>query len=146
MATVRSLLYTSYTDIGLLWLRLAGSFILFQVHGWPKVIHYSEELTRIEDPFGTGPAFPLLTAIFAEVVCPLFIAAGLLTRLACLPVIGVLLVAMVAVHPEWSIAQGQFGWLLLTVFVGIALCGPGRWSVDATMVGKPAPSRSPARP
>lgn len=114
-------------DIGLLFLRLAGSFMLFYVHGLPKVLHYAQELTKIEDPFGFGPALSLWAAIFAEVVCPILIAAGWFTRLACLPVIGVLLIAMVAVHPDWSIAEGQFGWLLLVIFTSIALCGPGRW-------------------
>jgi len=41
----------------------------------------------------------------------------------------VLLVAMLAVHPGWSIAEGQFGWLLLIIFTTIALCGPGRWRI-----------------
>ncbi len=131
MAALHHRLFLPYTAAGLLWLRVTGSALLLHVHGWPKVLHYSEELSRIEDPFGFGPQFSLLAAIFAEVVCPLFIAAGLFTRLACLPVIGVLAVAMLAVHREWSIAEGQFGWLLLTIFIAIALCGPGHWSIGA---------------
>jgi hypothetical protein len=48
---------------------------------------------------------------------------GVGTRLACLPIIAVLLVAMLAVHPQWSIAEGQFGWLLLIIFTTLALTG-----------------------
>lgn len=118
-------------DFGLLFLRIAGSFMLFYVHGLPKLLHYGHELTVIEDPFGFGPALSLWAAIFAEALCPLLIAAGVFTRLACLPVIGVLLVAMLAVHPDWSIAEGQFGWLLLVIFTAIALCGPGNWRLGA---------------
>ncbi|HTD06708.1 DoxX family protein [Undibacterium sp.] len=118
-------------DIGLLYLRLTGALLLFYVHGLPKLLHYSSELQHIEDPFHLGPAFSLWFAIFAEVLCPVLIAIGLLTRLAALPVIGLLLVAMLFVHPDWSIADGQFGWLLLIVFGAIALAGPGRYSVDA---------------
>jgi putative oxidoreductase len=114
-------------DAGLFFLRLTGCLLLLHVHGLPKVFHFSEELTRIEDPFGLGPYMSLLPAIFAEVVCPLFILLGVFTRLACLPIIGVLLVAMVFVHPNWSIAEGQFGWLLLIIFTTLALTGPGRW-------------------
>ena len=33
--------------------------------------------------------------------------------------------------PDWTIEQGQFGWLLVVIFVTIALAGPGRWSIDA---------------
>jgi putative oxidoreductase len=122
-------------DAGLLFLRLAGSFMLFYVHGLPKVLHFSNELAHIEDPFGLGPYMSLLPAILAEVVCPVLIALGLFTRLACLPIIAVLLVAMVAVHPDWSIAEGQFGWLLLIIFVTLAICGPGRWRLGARHTG-----------
>ncbi|WP_413458217.1 DoxX family protein [Herbaspirillum huttiense] len=114
-------------DLGLLFLRVAGSFMLFYVHGLPKLMHYAHELTVIEDPFGLGPTVSLWSAILAEALCPVLIALGVFTRLACLPIIGVLLVAMLAVHPGWSIAEGQFGWLLLVIFTAIALCGPGQW-------------------
>ena len=114
-------------DLGLLFLRVAGSFMLFYVHGLPKLMHYAHELTVIEDPFGLGPTVSLWSAILAEALCPVLIALGLFTRLACLPIIGVLLVAMLAVHPGWSIAEGQFGWLLLVIFTAIALCGPAQW-------------------
>lgn len=116
-------------DAGLFFLRLTGSLLLLYVHGLPKVFHFSEELTRIEDPFGLGPYMSLLPAIFAEVICPAFILIGVFTRLACLPIIGVLLVAMVFVHPDWSIAEGQFGWLLLIIFTTLAITGPGQWRV-----------------
>jgi putative oxidoreductase len=118
-------------DAGLLWLRVAGSALLFWVHGWPKLLHVQAELARIEDPFGFGAPVSLAAAIVAEVLCPLLIAGGLFTRTACLPVLAVLAVAMLAVHPDWSIAEGQFGWLLIVIFAAIALCGPGRWSLDA---------------
>ncbi|MBS1204128.1 MAG: LysR family transcriptional regulator [Proteobacteria bacterium] len=122
-------------DAGLFFLRLTGSLLLLYVHGLPKVFHFSEELTRIEDPFGLGPYMSLLPAIFAEVCCPLFIIAGVATRLACLPIIGVLLVAMLAVHADWSIAEGQFGWLLLIIFTTLLLTGPGNWRIRRTAKG-----------
>ena len=114
-------------NAGLFFLRLTGCLLLLYVHGLPKVFHFSEELTRIEDPFGLGPYMSLLPAIFAEAICPIFILFGVFARLACLPIIGVLLVAMVFVHPGWSIAEGQFGWLLLIIFTTLAITGPGQW-------------------
>lgn len=103
------LLSQANPDAGLLWLRLAGSALLLQAHGWSKLAHYSKQLTRIEDPFGLGATVSMFAAIFAEVACPVLIALGLFTWLACLPGIAVLAVAMLAVHPEWSTAEGQFG-------------------------------------
>ena len=120
-------------NAGLFFLRLTGCLLLLYVHGLPKVFHFSEELTRIEDPFGLGPWMSLLPAIFAEVICPIFILLGIFARPACLPVIGVLLVAMLFVHPGWSIAEGQFGWLLLIIFTTLAITGPGQWRIGASM-------------
>lgn len=127
MPSKRTLPLAPNVDAGLLFLRVAGSFMLVYVHGLPKIFHYAEELTRIEDPFGLGPQVSLWSALIAELVCPVFIVTGVGARLACLPIIAVLTVAMLIVHREWSIAQGQFGWLLLIIFMTIAVCGPGRW-------------------
>ncbi|WP_410012583.1 DoxX family protein [Sodalis sp. C49] len=129
MKTTGRFYLTPQVDLGLLFLRLTGCFMLLYVHGAPKVLHYADELTRIEDPFGLGASLSLWAAIFAEVVCPVFIALGVAARAACLPIIAVLLIAMLAVHPDWSVAEGQFGWLLLIIFTTIGLCGPGRWSL-----------------
>ena len=112
-------------DIGLLFLRVSGALFLLWVHGLPKLLHYSEQLKLIEDPFHLGASITLLLAIFAEVLCPLLIVAGVLVRLACLPVLFVLLVALLIVHPQWSLAEGQFGWLLLILFTSILIAGPG---------------------
>ena len=40
---------------------------------------------------------------------------------------------MLLVHPDWSIADGQFGWLLIIVFGTIAISGAGRYSLDARL-------------
>jgi len=63
--------------------------------------------------------------VLAEVVCPVLLVLGVVARLACLPVLAVLLVALVVVHPEWSLEQGQFAWLLVALYGGLALTGPG---------------------
>lgn len=115
--------------VGLLFLRLTGSALLIAVHGLPKVLHYSQELPRIEDPFHMGAAPTLLLAILSETLCPLLVALGVLTRLACLPIVATLLVAMLVVHPDWSLADGQFGWMLLIIFTTVLIAGPGRFSI-----------------
>ncbi|PFG72289.1 putative oxidoreductase [Pseudomonas poae] len=114
-----------HQDLGLLFLRGSGALFLLWVHGLPKLLNYSEQLKLIEDPFHLGAHVTLLLAIFAEVLCPLLIIAGVLVRLACLPILAVLLIAMVVVHPEWTLLEGQFGWLLLIIFTSILIAGPG---------------------
>ncbi|WLH09342.1 DoxX family protein [Pseudomonas lurida] len=113
-------------DLRLLFLRVSGALFLLWVHGLPKLLNYSEQLKLIEDPFHLGASVTLLLAIFAEVLCPLLIMAGVLVRLACLPVLCVLLIALGVVHPEWTLFEAQFGWLLLIIFTALVISGPGR--------------------
>ena len=57
------------------------------------------------------------------------VIAGVLVRLACLPILAVLLIAMLVVHPEWTLLEGQFGWLLLIIFTSVLIAGPGRFTL-----------------
>ncbi|OLY73646.1 LysR family transcriptional regulator [Pseudomonas sp. ATCC PTA-122608] len=122
-------------DSGLLFLRVSGGLFLLWVHGLPKLLDYGEQLKVIEDPFHLGASVTLLLAIFAEVLCPLLIIAGVLVRLACLPILSVLLIAMLVVHPQWTLLEGQFGWLLLIIFTSILIAGPGRIAFNQRWVG-----------
>ncbi|UCJ14854.1 DoxX family protein [Pseudomonas sp. MM211] len=117
------------SDWALLFLRVAGSLLLLAVHGLPKLLNIQTELDLIEDPLGLGPVVTLSLALFAEVVCPLLIILGPFTRLASLPILAVLLVSLVLVHPEWSLAEGQFAWLLAIIFTTLAISGPGRFAL-----------------
>ena len=122
-------------DVGLLFLRVSGALFLLWVHGLPKLLDFSAQLQLIEDPFHLGAHLTLSLAIFAEVLCPLLIIAGVLVRLACLPILFVLLVALLIVHPQWSVAEGQFGWLLLILFTSVFIAGPGRLALNVRLPG-----------
>ena len=130
------LLWAPAQDLGLLFLRLSGALLLLYVHGLPKIINFAGELAHIDDPLHVGRAFTLGFAIFAEVLCPVLIVPGILTRLASAAVLVLLGVSMFLVHPDWSVAEGQFGWLLMIVFGSIALMGAGRYSIDAALAQK----------
>ena len=122
-------------DVGLLFLRVSGGLFLLWVHGLPKLLDFNAQLQLIEDPFHLGAHLTLILAIFAEVLCPLLIIAGVLVRLACLPILLVLLVALLIVHPQWSVAEGQFGWLLLILFTSVFIAGPGRLALNVRLPG-----------
>ncbi|MCU0126194.1 DoxX family protein [Pseudomonas vlassakiae] len=123
------------TASGLVFMRVMAAVLLFSIHGLPKLLDWSGELQRIEDPFGLGAPLTLGLAVLAEVVCPVLLVLGVVARLACLPVLAVLLVALVVVHPEWSLEQGQFAWLLVALYGGLALTGPGLYSVSG-LIGR----------
>ncbi|WP_322095620.1 DoxX family protein [Paraburkholderia bannensis] len=114
-------------DIALLFLRVSASLLVLFVHGLPKALHVRAQLGAIEDPLHLGSAFTLSFAIFAEVVCPVLMLLGIFTRLAALPILVVTAVALVLVHPDWTLEQGQFAWMLLILFGTVAIGGAGRW-------------------
>ncbi|MFJ2280992.1 DoxX family protein [Pseudomonas sp. NPDC087803] len=122
-------------DAGLLFLRVSGGLFLLWVHGLPKLLNFNAQLQQIEDPFHLGAHLTLCLAIFAEVLCPLLIVGGVLARLACLPILFVLLVPLLVVHPQWSVAEGQFGWLLLILFATVFIAGPGRLALNVRLPG-----------
>lgn len=116
-------------DAALLFLRVAASVLVLIVHGLPKALHYSSQLAAIEDPLHLGKTLTLSFAIFAEVLCPVLMIAGIATRLAALPIIVITLMALTLVHPEWTLDQAQFAWMLLILFGTIVIGGAGRYRV-----------------
>jgi putative oxidoreductase len=120
---------TIATDIGLLFLRVCSSVLVLIVHGLPKIGHYRRELAAIEDPFHFGKKLTIAFAILAEVICPVLMILGIATRVCALPIMVVSAIALLRVHPEWSMDQGQFAWMLLILFGTIAIAGPGRYAL-----------------
>jgi putative oxidoreductase len=119
----------SLVDLGLLYLRVSASLLVLVVHGLPKVLHYASEAAAIEDPFHLGKAVSISFAIFAEVICPPLMVLGIGTRLAAIPILIVTATALVFVHREWTLADGQFAWMLLILFGTVAIAGPGQYRV-----------------
>jgi putative oxidoreductase len=119
----------SAPDAALLFLRVTASVLVLLVHGLPKALHYTSQLDAIEDPLHFGKTLTLGFAIFAEVVCPLLMIAGIATRFAALPIVLVCVIALGLVHREWTVDQGQFAWMLLILFGTIAIGGAGRYRI-----------------
>jgi putative oxidoreductase len=46
-----------------------------------------------------------------------------------------LAVALLVVHPQWSLEEGQFGWLLLIIFTSVFIAGPGGLAISARFAG-----------
>ena len=119
----------SAVDIGLLYLRVAASLLLLIVHGLPKLLNFSGELDSIADPFHLGTTLSVSFAIFAQVICPPLMMLGIGTRMAAVPILLVTLIAIVFVHPDWTLVQGQFASMLLILFGTVAIAGPGKYRV-----------------
>ncbi len=104
-------------SFGLLLLRLGFGLSMAVLHGWDKLIHFSEKSEAFNAGFFPG-AFVLV--VFAEFFCALGVAFGVLARLAVVPMIINMLVAMFG-----TAAFNELGLLYLTVYTVILICGSG---------------------
>ena len=102
-----------------------------------------------------GFSAPEFTAAFVgafEVVCGVLIVFGLLTRLAVIPTIAIMLVAIgmtkipiLANKGFWDMAHAaRTDWAMLLGSVFLLLVGAGRWSLDARLADGHAGGRRDA--
>lgn len=136
---MKKFLSTSYSDnafnFASLFLRLAFGLLICIDHGFPKLMHFSNQQAIFFDPFHIGHRWSLILAIFAEIFCALLLVLGLFTRVAALVLVIELAVAVFLFHKGQSLGNHEPALLYLTAFCAILLVGPGRISVDA-MMGK----------
>ena len=117
----------SLASFGLLVLRVAVCAMML-THGLAKMSNFSE-MSQTFDPIGMGGALSLSLVIFAEVFCSIAVILGLFTRLAAIPLIIAMCVA-VSFHAGQGFAKMELALLYLTVFTAILITGPGGYSVD----------------
>jgi len=68
--------------------------------------------------------------LFAEFFCSVFIILGLFTRLACIPLIIAMSVALFIANQGDFFGAGESAGLFLTCFVALLFTGPGKVSLD----------------
>ena len=119
---------TRNTNLGLLILRLGFSGLML-THGYPKLMKIFKGDLSFGNPIGIGPELSLLLTVFAEFLCPVLIILGIRTRLAAVPPIVVMLVAVFAVHWNDPFGKIEFAMLYLLGFLAIALMGAGKYTL-----------------
>ena len=123
------------TSIGLLILRVGTSALLFYRHGWPKLQNFAERSQTFSDPLGVGSAASLTLVLFAEFVCATLVALGFLTRLATVPIIIFMLVAVFVQHAADPFAKKELAIVFGITYLALLFTGPGRFSCDA-LIGR----------
>lgn len=112
----------------------AGSLMLVN-HGLDKLMHFSQKASSFSDPFHIGSTASLSMVIFAEFFCAVFIILGLFTRLACIPLIIAMSVALFLAHHGEFFGKGELPGLFLLCFATLLFTGPGKISLDRFIGG-----------
>ena len=117
------------TDAAMLIARVGIALLMF-THGIPKIAKFSETPVQFMDFLGLGATVSLCLAIFAEVVCSLLIMLGLGTRLAVIPPVITMLVAVLHVHSSDPFVKQELGLHYLLTYTVLFIMGSGRYSID----------------
>ena len=119
----------NFTNLALAVLRI-GASLLMLTHGIPKIERLFASPVEFPDPLGVGATLSLILALIGEVVGPLLVIIGYKTKLASIPPIVTMLVAIFFVHLSDPFKVKEKAILFLLLFVVIFLAGPGKYSVD----------------
>jgi putative oxidoreductase len=118
------------TGIALLIAR-AGIAALMLTHGIPKLGMLLQG-TPVQFPpvLGMSAELSLGLTVFAEVLCSVFILAGFATRLATIPLVITMLIAVFFIHAADPFAKQEPGLYYLLVYTVLLIAGSGKYSID----------------
>ena len=131
---MKKILSTKYSaaafNFSMLFLRVVFGLLIISKHGYDKLVKFSTLQYQFYNFLGLGSRISLGLAIFAEVLCALFIVIGLFTRLACIPLVIAMSVALFSAHQGDFFGRGEAAGLFLIVFFVLLFTGPGKVSLD----------------
>ncbi|HQV53244.1 MAG: DoxX family protein [Flavobacteriales bacterium] len=122
-------------DLGMLFLRLSTGGTIFWLHGWPKLMAFSQVAENFADPFGLGSTVSLILILLAEVLCGALVVLGLWTRIATIPLIIAMAVIVFMVKADAPFKESELAFVYLASFVALLFAGSGRYSVDRIRFG-----------
>lgn len=123
-------------DLTLLVLRITvGCFMMS--HGLSKLtMLMTDDPIQFGDPIGIGPVASLVLTVFAELICSFLIIMGLATRLAAVPLIITMLVALFIVHANDGFERQELPGLYLVIYLVLLVTGSGKYSIDQLIEGR----------
>lgn len=117
-------------SFGLLFLRAVVSFSMIYLHGYPRLINFSNISSEFADPLGFGTTTSLVLVVFAEFFCSLFLILGLFTRWSCIPLIITMGVATWVINGGKGFIYQEKSFVYLICYISLLISGGGRFSLD----------------
>nr|WP_294903923.1 DoxX family protein [uncultured Lacibacter sp.] len=117
-------------DVAILITRITAA-VLMLTHGLPKLqMLFSGNPVQFPEVMGMNSLISLLLTVFAEVICSVFILFGFGTRLAVVPLIITMLVAVFYIHAGDPLAKQEPGIHYLILYIILFITGSGKFSID----------------
>ena len=116
------------TSLGALLLRVGFGLLMIPQHGYAKLIGFSAYKENFID-FGLGTTVSLSLAIFAEFFCSILLVFGLFTRLATIPLLTTMLIA-IYLHNWAIVGEHELATAYFIAYAAILWIGPGNYSID----------------
>jgi len=126
---------TSSFNLAMFMLRVGAGLLMLISHGYGKLVNFGSISGKFMSFLGLSSTASLALATFAEFFCSIFIILGLFTRLATIPLLITMSIAVGRAHGMDFFGDGEKASLFFLVFAAILLLGPGRISVDG-MINK----------
>ena len=131
---MRRLLSAKYSagafNTAMLLLRIVSGGIMLH-HGFGKLKNFEGTAANMMNFMGIGQTASAALIVFAEFFCAILVIVGLLTRLACIPLIVTMAVALFMANNGDFFGKGELAALYLVCFIVLLLAGPGRISADS---------------
>lgn len=128
-------------DIVLLILRVGIAGLMLS-HGLLKLnMLLSGGTIQFPDPIGVGATASLMLAVFAEVFCSLLLLIGLAVRLAVIPLIITMIIAIFVIHGNDGLKEQEAGLHYLLAYLVLFFTGGGAISIDKLISRNSARSR-----
>lgn len=120
-------------DVVLLFLRISIAALML-VHGLPKLqtLMSGEPVTFISF-MGMSSTLTLTLVVFAEVFCSVLLLVGFGTRVAVIPLIITMLVAVFHVHASDPFVKQEMGLHYLLAYGILLVTGSGKYSADSLL-------------
>jgi putative oxidoreductase len=109
---------------------------LMWTHGLPKMDKFADTPVQFMEVFGMSHFLSLSLAVFAEVICSLFILLGFATRLAVIPLIITMLVVVFYIHADDPFGKQEMGLHYLLTYIMLLIMGSGKYSIDNLLYKK----------
>jgi putative oxidoreductase len=114
-----------------------GISALMLTHGIPKLLMlFSGQPIQFPGLIGLSSSVSLGLAVFAEVFCSLLILTGFATRLAVIPLITTMLVAVTVIHAADPISVKEPALLYTLAYIVLLIAGSGKFSLDNLLFHK----------